>query len=55
MRSIAMRRTKQTTVNGKPLVDIPNKEIEVEYITMSADDRKLYDRVDKIGKEMLAG
>ena len=44
MHSIAMRRTKDMLVNGRPLVVLPKKTVQIVKVALDKDDRVKYDR-----------
>jgi len=50
MGSIAMRRTKTQQVDGKPLVELPDRQVYVQPVELSLEERKLYDSMTKEGK-----
>lgn len=50
MGSIAMRRTKTQQVDGKPLVELPDRQVYVQPVELSLEERKLYDSMAKEGK-----
>ena len=50
MKRIALRRTKTQKVGGKPLVDLPAKNIFINYIELSKEERDVYKAVADRGK-----
>jgi len=44
MHSIAMRRTKDMLVNGRPLVVLPKKTVQIVKVALDKEDRVKYDR-----------
>lgn len=50
MGSIALRRTKTQQVNGKPLVELPDRQVFVQPVELSLEERKLYDSMAREGK-----
>lgn len=50
MGSIAMRRTKTQQVDGQPLVELPDRQVYVQPVELSLEERKLYDSMAKEGK-----
>lgn len=50
MGAISMRRTKTQKVNDKPIVELPERNVFVEHITLSEDERSVYDAMQKEGK-----
>ena len=45
-----MRRTKIQQIDGKPLVDLPERQVFVQPVELSLEERKLYDSMAKEGK-----
>ena len=45
-----MRRTKIQQVDGKPLVELPERQVFVQPVELSLEERKLYDSMAKEGK-----
>ncbi len=54
MRAIAMRRMKTTIVDGKPLVDLPKKTVQLETLEFSKEERKVYDTMQKDGRIIIS-
>ncbi|XP_067663377.1 helicase-like transcription factor [Haliotis asinina] len=50
MGNIAMRRTKNTLVDGEPLVKLPKREIYMERIKMSDEESRKYKTMEEQGK-----
>ncbi|XP_052276249.1 helicase-like transcription factor isoform X3 [Dreissena polymorpha] len=50
MGHLALRRTKTQTVDGKPLVELPKRQVCIEHITLSQEERTVYDAMQKEGK-----
>lgn len=50
MKVIALRRTKNQKINGKPIVDIPEKNVFINYIELSPAERDIYKAVSEHGK-----
>jgi len=60
MKVIALRRTKTQLIDGKPIVQLPEKSIFMNYIELSPEERDIYKAVSEkgkvtIGKYMKAG
>ena len=51
--NISIRRTKQHKVNNKKVIDLPDKNIFIQYIEMSEDEKKLYQTFQDEGKSIL--
>ena len=50
IKHVAIRRLKTDQIDGKPLVDLPARRVEVNRIKFNEDERKLYDAMHKDGK-----
>lgn len=50
MGNIAMRRTKNTLVDGEPLVKLPKREVYMERIKMSDEESRRYKSMEEQGK-----
>ena len=50
MKVIALRRTKDTKLNGKPIVQIPEKSVFLNYVELSPEERDIYKAVAEKGK-----
>lgn len=50
MGAIAMRRTKNQMVDGKPIVELPERNVYVEHVKLSEEERSLYDAMQNEGK-----
>jgi len=55
MKSIAIRRTKDSTFNGKKLIELPPKSSEYVKLQLSPEAREVYSRVLKQGKLIFTG
>ncbi|GAQ86429.1 putative SNF2 family N-terminal domain containing protein [Klebsormidium nitens] len=51
----ALRRTKETRANGRPIVDLPRKTIAVQAVELSPEERALYERVELQGRQLVSG
>jgi SWI/SNF-related matrix-associated actin-dependent regulator of chromatin subfamily A3 len=47
---VAMRRTKTQKINGKPLVELPDRQLFIQPVELSLEERKLYDSMATEGK-----
>jgi SNF2 family DNA or RNA helicase len=45
MKTITLRRTKQTKINGKPILSLPARKDEVRNLKLSAKEQSMYDIV----------
>ena len=50
MKVIALRRTKTQLIDGKPIVQLPEKSIFMNYIELSPEERDIYTAVSEKGK-----
>ncbi|XP_045179859.2 helicase-like transcription factor isoform X2 [Mercenaria mercenaria] len=50
MGHLALRRTKTQEVNGKPLVELPERKVYIEHVKLSEDEKKVYDSMQNEGK-----
>ena len=50
IKHIAIRRTKTDHINGKPIVDLPERRVVITRVNFNEDERKLYDAMHKDGK-----
>ncbi|WAR19412.1 HLTF-like protein [Mya arenaria] len=50
MGHLAMRRTKTQMYNGKPLVKLPGRQVCIEHVTLSHEERNVYNAMQKDGK-----
>ena len=41
--AVCLRRTKQDKVDGKPLVDLPNKKVVLRELEFTDEERAIYD------------
>lgn len=53
MGAICMRRTKHQRINGKPIVDLPTKEVILKKLDMSAEERMIYNKMDAETKKVI--
>ncbi|XP_031557289.1 helicase-like transcription factor, partial [Actinia tenebrosa] len=53
MHIVAMRRTKSQKVNGKPLVELPDRQLFIQPVELSLEERKLYDSMANEGKLLI--
>ncbi|XP_024516582.1 helicase-like transcription factor [Selaginella moellendorffii] len=53
MSAISLRRTKEARVNGKKLVDLPPKIVTVFPVDLTPNDRAIYDKMERDGKDII--
>jgi len=47
---ITLRRLKTQMRNGRPIVELPKRDVFVEHVTLSDEERSLYDTMQTRGK-----
>ncbi|GAB1608843.1 transcription termination factor 2-like [Argonauta hians] len=47
IQTLMLRRTKDQTVNGKPLIKMTKKKLTCQKLTLSPDEQRLYDKIFK--------
>ncbi|KAI0776649.1 SNF2 family N-terminal domain-containing protein [Trametes elegans] len=47
LKPIMLRRTKNATVEGKPILELPPKDVELVFVEFSKDEREIYDGMEK--------
>ncbi|XP_031232294.1 helicase-like transcription factor [Mastomys coucha] len=50
IKSITLRRTKTSKIKGKPVLELPERKVFIQHITLSEEERKLYQSVKNEGK-----
>jgi len=50
IKHIAIRRTKTDHINGKPIVNLPERRVVITRVKFNEDERKLYDAMHRDGK-----
>ncbi|XP_059159107.1 helicase-like transcription factor [Physella acuta] len=50
MKNLAMRRTKNQQINGKPILELPARKVFLEKITLSGEERSVYDAMQNHGQ-----
>mmetsp|Transcript_33193 Transcript_33193/g.73381 ORF Transcript_33193/g.73381 Transcript_33193/m.73381 type:complete len:394 (+) Transcript_33193:661-1842(+) len=55
MASIALRRTKDLRVNGRPVVALPAKYVHVRNIKLTSEDQLMYDRLENEASSIISG
>ncbi|KAM9279237.1 helicase-like transcription factor [Morus bassanus] len=54
IRSITLRRTKTSKVKGKPILDLPERKVLIQHITLTEEERQIYESVKKEGKAAIS-
>ncbi|RSH87961.1 uncharacterized protein EHS24_000484 [Apiotrichum porosum] len=47
LKAIMLRRTKDATINGKPILNLPERRVEVVECTFDAEERQFYDALEQ--------
>lgn len=53
MEAIALRRTKDMKINGRSLVELPPKDVQIHPVELSDEERELYDSVETEGGKVV--
>ncbi|NXI51988.1 HLTF factor, partial [Chloroceryle aenea] len=54
IRSITLRRTKKSKVKGKPILELPEREVLIQHVTLTEEERQIYQSVKKEGKATIS-
>lgn len=46
-----LRRTKKTVLNGRPLLDLPERNVELVRLTFTPNERVFYDTLEGKSRE----
>uniref|UniRef100_A0A8B9Q0K5 Helicase like transcription factor n=1 Tax=Apteryx owenii TaxID=8824 RepID=A0A8B9Q0K5_APTOW len=50
IKSITLRRTKTSKVKGKPILELPERKVLIQHVTLTEEERQVYQSVKKEGK-----
>ncbi|KFV76295.1 Helicase-like transcription factor, partial [Struthio camelus australis] len=50
IKSITLRRTKISKVKGKPILELPERKVLIQHVTLTEEERQIYQSVKKEGK-----
>ncbi|MBN3326808.1 HLTF factor, partial [Atractosteus spatula] len=53
IKGITLRRTKASTIKGKPVVELPQRNVHVQHVTLTEDERRVYKAVQKEGRSII--
>ncbi len=53
MQGVLLRRTKGSTLNGEPIVELPARQVEVVRLHFSAGERAAYDELQRSSMSQL--
>ncbi|XP_078061506.1 helicase-like transcription factor [Mustelus asterias] len=51
--NITLRRTKTSKVNGKPVIELPERTVFVQHITLSDEEKQIYESVKNEGRAII--
>ncbi|KFV39960.1 Helicase-like transcription factor, partial [Gavia stellata] len=54
IRSITLRRTKTSKVKGKPILELPERKVLIQHVTLTEGERQIYQSVKKEGKAAIS-
>ncbi|XP_008941944.1 PREDICTED: helicase-like transcription factor, partial [Merops nubicus] len=54
IRSITLRRTKTSKFKGKPILELPERKVLIQYVTLTEEERQIYQSVKKEGKAAIS-
>ncbi|XP_009981497.1 PREDICTED: helicase-like transcription factor [Tauraco erythrolophus] len=54
IRRITLRRTKTSKVEGKPILDLPERKVLIQHVTLAEEERQIYQSVKKEGKAVIS-
>ncbi|NXG10598.1 HLTF factor, partial [Sakesphorus luctuosus] len=54
MRSITLRRSKTSRVKGKPILELPERKVLIQYVTLTEEERQIYQSVKNEGKATIS-
>uniref|UniRef100_A0A672VED3 Helicase like transcription factor n=1 Tax=Strigops habroptila TaxID=2489341 RepID=A0A672VED3_STRHB len=54
IRSITLRRTKKSKIKGKPVLELPERKVLIQHITLTEEERQIYQSVKKEGKAAIS-
>ncbi|KFP05770.1 Helicase-like transcription factor, partial [Calypte anna] len=54
IRSITLRRTKTSKVKGKPVLELPERKVLIQHVTLTEEERQLYQSVKTEGRAAIS-
>ena len=51
VKNITLRRTKTSKIKGKPVLELPERKVFIQHITLSDEERKIYQTVKNEGRD----
>nr|XP_048308564.1 helicase-like transcription factor [Myodes glareolus] len=53
VKSITLRRTKTSKIKGKPVLELPERKVFIQHVSLSEEERKIYQSVKNEGKAII--
>lgn len=53
VKNITLRRTKTSKIKGKPVLELPERKVFIQHITLSDEERKIYQSVKNEGRDTI--
>nr|KAF6477650.1 helicase like transcription factor [Molossus molossus] len=53
IKNITLRRTKTSKIKGKPVLELPERKVFIQHITLSDEERKIYQSVKNEGRDTI--
>ncbi|XP_050164732.1 helicase-like transcription factor isoform X3 [Myiozetetes cayanensis] len=54
IKSITLRRSKTSQVKGAPILDLPERKVLIQYVTLTEEERQIYQSVKNEGKATIS-
>uniref|UniRef100_A0A8C0J612 Helicase like transcription factor n=1 Tax=Chelonoidis abingdonii TaxID=106734 RepID=A0A8C0J612_CHEAB len=54
IKNITLRRTKTSKIKGKPVLELPERKIFIQHVTLTEEERKIYQSVKNEGKAAIS-
>ncbi|NXI61513.1 HLTF factor, partial [Anseranas semipalmata] len=54
IKSITLRRTKTSKIKGKPILELPERKVLIQHVTLTEEERQIYQSVKKEGKAAIS-
>ncbi|XP_040283968.1 helicase-like transcription factor [Bufo bufo] len=53
VKNVTLRRTKTSKVKGKPVLELPERKVYIQYVKLSTEERKIYESMQNEGKAII--
>nr|XP_042709590.1 helicase-like transcription factor isoform X3 [Chrysemys picta bellii] len=54
IKNITLRRTKTSKIKGKPVLELPERKVFIQHVTLTEEERKIYQSVKNEGKAAIS-